>query len=198
MSRLLAGLLFLCAAILVAPPAYAAITGPSATNDATNVTYQFGYTGTPAYLRTYIDTDRNAATGFAQGGVGADYLLENASLYRHNGGGWSWTLVKSVTFSSASGTARWTLARADIGESATPNDADLIFQAEAPLESSAKYTHVYSGGTSGATVTYTQTSATFPNPERGFYHHTGDCDKNDFSLATLQGYRTSQNISLVM
>jgi hypothetical protein len=109
MSRLLAGLLFLCATILVAPPAYAAITGPSATND-----------------------------------------------------------------------------------------ADLIFQAEAPLESSAKYTHVYSGGTSGATVTYTQSSATFPNPERGFYHHTGDCDKNDFSLATLQGYRTSQNISLVM
>ena len=47
-------------------------------------------------------------------------------------------------------------------------------------------------------MTYTQTNATFPNPERGFYHHNGDCDKNDFSLATLQGFRTSQNISLVM
>ncbi|WP_433510836.1 DUF4832 domain-containing protein [Nonomuraea sp. CA-143628] len=196
MSRLLAGLVFLCA-ILVAPPAYAAITSPSATNDATNVTYQFGYTGTPAYLRTYIDTDRNAATGFAQGGIGADYLLENATLYRHNGGGWSWTTVKTVTFSSASGTARWTVARADLGESATPNDADLIFQAEAPLETSAKLTHVYTGG-GGATVTYTQTNAAFPNPERGFYHHNGDCDKNDFSLATLQSYRASQNISLVM
>ena len=65
------------------------------------MTYQFGYTGTPAYLRTYIDTDRNPATGFAQGGIGADYLLENATLYRHNGSGWSWTTVKTVTFSSA-------------------------------------------------------------------------------------------------
>ncbi|UBU15831.1 DUF4832 domain-containing protein [Nonomuraea gerenzanensis] len=190
---------FLCASIIVAPSAaLAAITGQSATNTATTVTYQFTYTGSPAYARVHLDTDRSAATGFAQGGVGADFLLENAVLYRHNGGGWSWTQVGPVTYSASGGTARWTVARSAIGESATPNDADLVFQVESPLETSAGYTHVYSGGAGGGSVTYTPTTADFANPERGLYHHTGDCDKNDFSLATLQSYRTSQHISLVM
>ncbi|MGW0807434.1 DUF4832 domain-containing protein [Nonomuraea sp. NPDC002799] len=196
--RSLTLLFFLCASTLVAPPAFAAITGQSATNTATTVTYQFTYTGAPAYARVYIDTDRDTATGFAQGGAGADYLLENAGLYRHNGGGWSWTQVGAVTYTSTGGVAKWTVARADIGETATPNDADLIFQAESPLETSAKYTHVYSGGGGGGSVTYAQTTADFANPERGLYHHTGDCDKNDFALTTLQSYRTGQNISLVM
>ncbi|SDH00439.1 DUF4832 domain-containing protein [Nonomuraea jiangxiensis] len=48
------------------------------------------------------------------------------------------------------------------------------------------------------TVTYAPSTDDIANPERGFYHHTGDCDKNDFSLATLQSYRTNQHISLVM
>ncbi|SEF73431.1 protein of unknown function [Nonomuraea solani] len=196
LTRVLALLAFLCASVLVLPSAaQAAITGQSATNTATTVTYQFGYTGSPAYARTYIDTDRNPATGLAQNGVGADYLLENASLYRHNGGGWSWTLVGAATYSAAGGTARWTVPRSNLGESATPNDADLVFQVESPLETSAKLTHVYSGGGS---VTYAPTTENFANPERGLYHHTGDCDKNDFDLATLRGYRDSQGISLVM
>ncbi|MEV0380263.1 DUF4832 domain-containing protein [Nonomuraea sp. NPDC050643] len=200
LARALTLLAFLCASVLVAPSAaLAAITGPSATNTATTVTYQFSYTGSPAYARAYVDTDRNPATGFAQGGAGADFLLENASLYRHNGSGWSWTLVGTVTYSASGGTARWTVPRADLGETATPNDADLVFQVESPLETSAKLTHVYSGGGGGGgSVTYTPTTADIANPERGLYHHTGDCDKNDFSLATLQGYRTGQNISLVM
>lgn len=130
--KLLAGIAAgsLLAALAVVSPAYATITGPSATNDATTVTYQFSYTGAPQYARTYIDTDRSASTG--------------------------------------------------------------------PLETSSKYTHVYSGGSGSGDVTYVASSDNFANPERGLYHHTGDCDKNDFDLATLQGYRTSQGISLVM
>ncbi len=49
-----------------------------------------------------------------------------------------------------------------------------------------------------ATVDYPQTTANIANPERGLYHHTGDCDKDDFSLATLQNYRNNQAITLVM
>jgi hypothetical protein len=189
----------LLATLVTGSPAYATISGQSATNTATTVTYQFTYTGAPQYARTYVDTDRNAATGFAQSGVGADYLLENGNLYRHNGGGWSWTLIGAVTYSATGGVARWTVNRADLGETATPNDADLVFQVESPLETSSKYTHVYSGGGgSGTPVSYPASSENFANPERGLYHHTGDCDKNDFDLATLQGYRTSQGISLVM
>jgi hypothetical protein len=184
-------------ATLLVSPASATISGATATNTATTVTYRFSYTGTPQFLRVYVDTDRNPSTGFAQAGTGADYLLENGSLYQHTGTGWSWTLVRSVTFTNTGGVAQWTVDRADLGETATPNDADVIFQAEAPLETSAKYTQTYTGGSSGG-VTYTPSTENFANPERGFYHHTGDCDKADFSQSTLQGYRTSQGISLVM
>lgn len=198
--RLLSALIVgaLLAAVLVSP-AQATISGATATNTATTVTYRFSYTGAPQFLRAYVDTDRNPSTGFAQGDTGADYLLENGTLYQHTGTGWSWTLVRTVTFSSTGGVAQWTVDRADLGETATPNDADLIFQVEAPLETSTKYTQVYSGGGgSDGDVTYTPSSETFANPERGFYHHTGDCDKADFSQSTLESYRTSQGISLVM
>ncbi|MFC0527740.1 DUF4832 domain-containing protein [Phytohabitans kaempferiae] len=189
----------LCTVALGAPPAHAAITGQSATNTATTVTYRYQYTGGPAWLRVYVDTDRNPATGFATAGVGADYLLENGTLYRHGGGGWAWNAVTAVTHTGGGGTATWTVNRADLGETATPNDADLVFQTESPLDTSARYTHVYSGsGEGGGTVTYQADATDFANPERGLYHHTGDCDTNDFSLATLQSYRTSQQITLVM
>src|SRR5689334_22823021 len=195
--RLLTGITIggLLTAFAVVSPAGATISGGSASNTATTVTYQYSFTGTPAYQRVYVDTDRSTATGYAQGSVGADYLLENGNLYRSTGTGWSWTLVKAVTFSAVSGVARWTVDRADLGESASPNDADLIFQVESPLETSSKYTQVYS---SGGSVTYPASTENFANPERGFYHHTGDCDKSDFSVSTLQSYRTSQGISLVM
>lgn len=49
-----------------------------------------------------------------------------------------------------------------------------------------------------ATVDYTPSNADIANPERGFYHHTGDCDRDDFDLQTLRNYRTQQQITLVM
>jgi hypothetical protein len=184
---------------LWSPSAGATISAVSLSNDATSVSYQFQYTGTPTYQRAYIDTDRNAATGFAQQGLGADYLLENGTLYKHLGGGWSWQFVANVTYSGTGGIARWTVSRADLGETATPNDADLVFQIESPLETTAKVTHVYSGGTgTGTTVGYSASTATIANPERGFYHYTGDCDKSDFVLSTLKGYRDNQQITQVM
>ncbi|MEU4192000.1 DUF4832 domain-containing protein [Kribbella sp. NPDC026611] len=197
--RLLAAALagVLLAALLVSPAA-ATISGATATNTATTVTYRFSYTGTPQFLRVYVDTDRDPSTGYAQAGTGADYLLENGSLYQHTGTGWSWSLVSAVTFSSTGGVAQWTVNRSAIGETATPGDADLVFQVEAPLETSAKYTQTYTGGSGSGTVTYTAATDNFANPERGLYHHTGDCDKADFSLSTLQSYRTGAGISLVM
>ncbi|RDG37758.1 DUF4832 domain-containing protein [Streptomyces corynorhini] len=52
--------------------------------------------------------------------------------------------------------------------------------------------------TSAASVTYPQTTENFANPERGLYRHQGDCDKSDFSAATLQGYRVNDSVTLVM
>ncbi|MFJ2158079.1 DUF4832 domain-containing protein [Streptomyces sp. NPDC087856] len=201
---LLLTLPFLAVPGLAATPATASsasaatIAAPTATNDATTLTYQFTYTGSPAYARVYLDADRNSATGFAQSGVGADYLLENGTLYQHTGTGWSWNPIASVPFSSTGGTARWTVQRADVGETATPGDADVVFQVESPLETSTKLTQTYTGAAAGGTVNYTEINDNFANPERGFYHHTGDCDKSPYSLSTLQDYRVNQGVSVVM
>ncbi len=49
------------------------------------------------------------------------------------------------------------------------------------------------------TVTYTASSTNFANPERGFYHHveTRGSDPTSYSLSQLQGYRTSEKITLI-
>lgn len=196
-------MLLLSGLLLTSSSAQAAISAVVVGNDATSVQYQFQYSGTPAYRRAYIDADRNPATGFAQQGIGADYLLENNSLYANVGGGWNWQFIKTVTYTDSAGTVKWTVARADLGETATPNDADVVFQIEAPLETSARYTHVYSGGTTpnpgtGATTQYTASSATFANPERGFYHHINNCNETDFSASTLSAFRTNEKITQVI
>jgi len=167
------------------------ISAPQATNDATNVYYQFNYSGAYNFYRVYLDTDQNTATGFLSNGIGANYLLENNTLYNYTGtgGDWSWAAVKTVTYTNAGNVARWTVARSDIGEGATPNSADLIFQVEAPLISSAKVTHVYSGGTVATrTVTYSPTTALFANPERGFYRYyeSRSSSPTVWSVATIQ------------
>ncbi len=242
-----------------------AITSYQATNDATNVYYQFQYTGTWNWYHVFIDTDQNAATGYAIGGIGANYLLENNELYSYSGSGsnWRWTFIKNVTYSNTNSTASWTVVRADIGETADPNWADLIFEVESNNSSdmSLKYTHVYSGSGaatatltntpvpptatptatntpapstatftptntsvaptatrtntpagptntptstptspagSSTTVTYTASTTVITNPERGFDHTNTACDSSLFDLATLQSYRSSENISLVL
>jgi hypothetical protein len=178
------------------------IIGHQASNDGTNVYYQLSYSGTPTYVRVYIDTDQSAATGYPTGGTGANYLLENGYLYAYSGtgGGWGWTLRKTVSHSNSGGVAKWTVARADIGETASPNAADLVFQVEAPLFSTAQYTHTYSDAppTGSKTVVYTAVTDILANPERGFYHYRQDCNDTLFDEATLRGYRVNEQISLVM
>lgn len=183
---------------LTAAPAHATISNQSATNTATTVTYRYTYTGAPDWFRVFVDTDRNPGTGYSVGGVGADYMLENGFLHRHLGGSWAWGTVSAVTFSVSGGVTNWTVNRADLGEAATPNDADLVFQTEGPFDTSAKYTHVYSGTSGGAgTVTYQADNTDFANPERGFYRYPANCDAANFDLATLQSYRTGQQTTLI-
>jgi hypothetical protein len=151
---------------LMVGTALAAITSYSAANDETSVFYRLQYTGTYSFYRVYIDTDQSAATGFQTSGLSANYLLENSSLFRYTGTGttWSWSFVKSVSYSNAAGVAQWTVARADIGETATPNAASLLFQVEAPLESSPPYTHTYSGGAASGMQQLAIPSYFYPGP----------------------------------
>ncbi|MDR7277055.1 hypothetical protein J2S41_003833 [Catenuloplanes atrovinosus] len=194
--------------VALAATANASIGEASATSTATDVTYRFTYSGTPDFARAYVDTDRDAATGFALGGVGAEFLLENATLYRHSGSGWDWTAITQVTHAHADGVATWTLPRAAIGESATPGETDLVFQVESPEQTSEKITQRYGDAAPsqsnpptavpGGTVSYAPTDEIFANPERGLYRHAGECDSATFDEATLRSYRTGAKISLVM
>ncbi|HEY5801998.1 MAG TPA: hypothetical protein VIT92_17375, partial [Burkholderiaceae bacterium] len=151
-------------AILASSIAQAAVTAPQAGSDATNVSYQLAYSGSPSYTRLYLDTDRKTASGYASGGVGADFMLENGNLYRYTGAGgtaWGWALVKAVTYTKSTSSVRWAFARADLG----PTSAiDLVGQIEAPVETTAKVTQTLS--TASATpalpvVSSTATTSTY-------------------------------------
>jgi hypothetical protein len=90
-----------------------------------NVSYQLTYTGAPARKQLFLDTDRNAGTGYPISGTGADYLVQNGTLYRYSGSGgsWVWTAIKSVAYTDTNNVASMTIARADIGN---PSAIDLI------------------------------------------------------------------------
>lgn len=194
-SIVAASALALLSSVLACQSASAAITGYTATNDATRLFYKLTKNSNYSFHRVYMDADQNSATGFSGNGVGADYLLENGNLYKYSGTGadWSWTLVKAVNYSAAASAVQWTVNRADVGESAMPNGTNLVFQVEAPLETSPVFTHTYAATTT--TVTYSADPGTiFANPERGFYHSNGDCN---YDLPTLQAYRNTDKISLV-
>jgi hypothetical protein len=47
-------------------------------------------------------------------------------------------------------------------------------------------------------VPYEGSSEVIANPERGFYDHDGDCDKEPFILETLREYREKDKVSLVL
>ena len=100
LALLCAGLLsspVLMSAAVAAPVALASVTaGPTtASSDGTNLSIRIRYTGTPAWVRVYIDNDAVTTTGYAFNGVGAGYMIENGRLYRYSGsnGAWAWTFV---------------------------------------------------------------------------------------------------------
>lgn len=108
------------------------ISSPTASNDAQNVAYQMTFTGTPTFWRSYIDTDQNPQTGFAAAaGVGADYLLENGTLYQHGSSGWSWTSVGAAAFTVQGQRASWLVSRSALNKTAACGEnATLLFQVE--------------------------------------------------------------------
>jgi hypothetical protein len=111
-------------------------------SDSTNVNYKLTYTGASSYKQIFLDTDQNAGTGYPMNGTGADYLVENGTLYRYSGSGgsWAWTAIKSVAYTDTNNVASMTMARADIGN---PRAIDLIGAATA-AGTTAKMTQVLS------------------------------------------------------
>jgi Domain of unknown function (DUF4832)/Domain of unknown function (DUF4874) len=74
----------------------------------------------------------------------------------------------------------------------------LCLGAAAPLSAPAA-TAKLPVGAGSITADYTESTETIANPERGFYHHPGDCDDHDFDVQTLAGYREeNEKVTLVM
>jgi hypothetical protein len=70
----------------------------------------------------YIDTDRNRATGFRGGGndfpVGADYLLQGATLYQYagtTGTDWNWIVVGIATWAAGGSNVEYSVPRSWFG-----------------------------------------------------------------------------------
>jgi len=127
-----------------------------ASNDNTNLYLTTNYNHTWDYYRVYLDTDKNAATGYPTNGIGANYLIENGSLYSYSGtgGSWSWTFAGAVTTATTTGTAtgstKYTVPLSMIGSTTLPKSESVIFEVQryssgVALDNktvdSAKYTH---------------------------------------------------------
>ncbi|MCB0064583.1 MAG: DUF4874 domain-containing protein [Caldilineaceae bacterium] len=62
-----------------------------------------------------------------------------------------------------------------------------------------RYLAAAPAGQTTTTVTYSPTTANLANPERGFYRYieTRSSAPNAYNVATLQGYRTNEQITLL-
>jgi hypothetical protein len=134
----------------------------SASNDGVNVRYGMSFSQPFSFYRVYIDSDQSAATGFKVSGSGADYLVENTTLYAYRGPGWNWTAIGSSGQRTTSNSVSWTIPRASLRESGFPNAAFLSFEAETigrPIQNAGKYEHVYSSATGRITGYFAENDA---------------------------------------
>lgn len=67
--------------------------------------------------QVYLDTDGNSSSGYQNGAVGAEYLLEGKELWRYNGNGtsWGWTSVGVATAVTAANKAEFSFPRSWLG-----------------------------------------------------------------------------------
>ena len=124
----------------------APISGYAVRNDATRVFVHADVHQVFTYKHVFIDADANAATGYTFGGIGADYLIENGSLYRHTGGGWSFTKVSSANLVVGGVAHDWSILRSDVGAATGAPTWRVVFQANgaSPTYVTPVYVHPFS------------------------------------------------------
>jgi hypothetical protein len=75
-----------------------------------------GHTSDYNAFHIFVDSDNSAATGYKVDDIGAEFMLENASLFSYGGDGdsWAWNQVSpaDVGFNPAEPTVSWTVERA--------------------------------------------------------------------------------------
>ena len=79
-----------------------------------------------AWHHVFINADANTATGYrvptVSNGLGADFMVENDTLYRSTGPAWGWAAAGggSPLKSSTGGTYRWQVPLAVVGAARKP------------------------------------------------------------------------------
>jgi hypothetical protein len=95
------------------------LTGYSACHTSSNAVYAVTFTATFAWHHVFIDTDASTATGYRvpEVNLGADYMVEDGTLYRSTGTNWGWSAVggTSPLVSHAGGTYRWQVPLSAVG-----------------------------------------------------------------------------------
>ncbi len=105
----------------------------SATLSANNLILKGIFTGNLAFHQAYIDADNNPATGLSTQGIGADFLIENQTIYQHTGTGWSWTLLSATTPLVDSTSYTWTLPTTLLNNTANTNSKVLFTESDGSL-----------------------------------------------------------------
>lgn len=138
--------------------AYSDESGPVhayfAENDGTSIRYQADFDTSYEQKHVFIDTDLSSSSGYSVGGVGADYMIENGTVYAYSGTGgnnWGWTSLGSSSMTpsttGATGTTTWTIARSTIGETGSGQSARLVFHGRAaggsPQYAAPIYLHTF-------------------------------------------------------
>ena len=98
--------------VSVTTPSPTPITSAVVTFNSTTAHFEAQYNLSYNFQNVFIDTDGSTSTGYQFGGIGADYLIENGTLYRSTSGAnaWDWTpvtLSSGPLTSSTGGLYKW-------------------------------------------------------------------------------------------
>jgi hypothetical protein len=117
----------------------AEITSPAGSYTSSTVTYAANYLLPFGFRRVFIDSDNNAGTGYSTTGtpsgsptIGADFLIENNTLYSFAGSSstdYSWTTVATVTPTVSGSSVTWVINTSSLGTGAATTQ-QVAFQAD--------------------------------------------------------------------
>jgi chitodextrinase len=135
-----------------------AITNFSACMDATSDRFSATFDTAVSLHHVFINTDNNTATGFqlpspSSTPLGADYMIENNTLYRSLSSGWSWTAVSGVSpnMTVNGNTYSWTVPLSAFTNPATTQQAE--FNGNTFYTTPITFTQGGGGGTGGGDTT---------------------------------------------
>jgi chitodextrinase len=105
-------------ATTLALPSGGAVSNPAGTYS--NVlTYSANFNLPFAFEHVFIDSDNNARTGWSTASspsLGADYMIENSTLFKYAGSGtdWSWTMIATIIPAVSGYTVTWAVPLSDL------------------------------------------------------------------------------------